>query len=209
MSEPDMTNEAQQSESGPQDPGALTRDSLEWMAFEALMREYTSLKSEQERRIGFRDNLLYVTMVAVGAVFAFNASTENYSHSLLVIPWITLILGWTYLVNDRHISLLGQYFREEMTVRFRKRFPGMLEEVFEWEPFHRSDPGREFRKSGQLVVDLITFCLPSFVSLLVYTQVSSSFNPWLMALAIVEGVMSLALAITIFWYADFHGSRKS
>ena len=177
-------------------------DSGNWMAFEALMREYTSLKSEQANRIGFRDNLLYMTMGAVGAVFAFNTTNPNFVDSILVIPWITFILGWTYVVNDNHISQLGRFIRDDLTVRIQNRFPEMLlQGVFNWEPYHRADPSRDLRKTGQLLVDLFAFVLPSAVSLIYYAQ-QSTVSKSVIALMIIEMLMALILALAIIYYAD-------
>jgi hypothetical protein len=66
---------------------------------EIFLKEYDKLKSEQAQRIGFRDNLLYVTLGIFGTVVSFAVSNSaNYS-ALLVIPWVCLILGWTYVMN--------------------------------------------------------------------------------------------------------------
>ncbi|NJK28616.1 MAG: hypothetical protein HC925_09725 [Coleofasciculaceae cyanobacterium SM2_3_26] len=62
------------------------------------LQEYTSLKAEQTQRIGFRDNLLYVTLGAFGGILSFAVSNPANYFALLVLPWICLILGWTYLV---------------------------------------------------------------------------------------------------------------
>ena len=70
------------------------------------LAEYDKLKTEQTQRIGFRDNLPYVTLCLFGGTIAI--TTTNY-YALLVVPWICLILGWTYLVNDEKISAIGRY----------------------------------------------------------------------------------------------------
>ena len=58
------------------------------------LREYDKLKDEQASRIGFRDNLLYVTLTVYGALIAFALSNPDFIHGLLVLPWVCLILGW-------------------------------------------------------------------------------------------------------------------
>lgn len=67
------------------------------------LREFDKLKSEQIARIGFRDNLIYVTIVAVGGILSFALTSLANYNALLLVPWATLILGWTYLVNDEKI----------------------------------------------------------------------------------------------------------
>lgn len=71
------------------------------------LREFDKLKSEQIARIGFRDNLIYVTIVAVGGILSFALTSLANYNALLLVPWATLILGWTYLVNDEKIPPSG------------------------------------------------------------------------------------------------------
>lgn len=75
-----------------------------------LLAEYQSVKDEQKARIGFRDNLLYVTLGVVAAVVAAAAQAKQTS-MLLALPPVCVVLGWTYLVNDEKISAIGAYVR--------------------------------------------------------------------------------------------------
>ena len=43
---------------------------------EIFLKEYDKLKSEQAQRIGFRDNLLYVTLGIFGTVVSFAVSNS-------------------------------------------------------------------------------------------------------------------------------------
>ena len=83
--------------------------------FEIYLQEYSKLKDEQAQRIGFRDNLLYVTLALFGTVLAFALGEKANPYALLVLPWVSLVLGWTYVVNDQKISALGRYIRHENT----------------------------------------------------------------------------------------------
>jgi hypothetical protein len=88
--------------------------SADEMPKEFLGVEYDKLKSEQAQRIGFRDNMLFVHLAAVGSVASWvltNLDKPNVVYALLVIPWICLILGWTYTVNDHAVSRIGKYIR--------------------------------------------------------------------------------------------------
>jgi hypothetical protein len=73
---------------------------------EIYLQEYQTLKAEQTARIGFRDNLLYVTIAVFGGILSFTLANKNY-YALLIVPWVCLILGWTYLVNDEKISAIS------------------------------------------------------------------------------------------------------
>ena len=126
-----------------------------------LLAEYGALKSEQLGRIGFRDNLLYVTVGAVGAIgaVALGGLGENKKEMLeafLLVPWVTTILGWTYLVNDDKITAIRQYVDTDLAKRIQKLMQ-TKNHPFVWEHFHRADSGRARRKNFQLAIDLITF----------------------------------------------------
>ena len=71
------------------------------------LMEYDKLKVEQIQRIGFRDNLLYTTLGIFGAVVSFAMSNPANTYALLVVPWVCLVLGWTYVVNDEKISAIA------------------------------------------------------------------------------------------------------
>ena len=115
------------------------------LILDIVLAEYDKLKSEQAARIGFRDNLLYVTLGVLGAVVSFAVADKTNSYAFLVIPWVCIILGWTYLVNDQKISALGQYIRYNLVNRVKEQMGDNtnLESIFGWEIAHRSDPRRK------------------------------------------------------------------
>ena len=49
------------------------------------LQEYDKLKDEQAQRIGFRDNLLYVTLALFWTLLAFAGDKAN-PYALLVLP---------------------------------------------------------------------------------------------------------------------------
>src|SRR5262249_14253740 len=121
---------------------------------DVLLAEYKTLKSEQQARIALRDNLLYVTLGASGAIVAFALSKDAPPAALLAIPWLTLIVGWTYVVNDEKNSAAGQYIRERLEPAVRS-VAGSPDSLFAWELAHRGDSYRRERKLIQLLVDLL------------------------------------------------------
>lgn len=203
-------------------------------AKELFKAEYDRIKSEQAQRIGFRDNMLYVQLAATGAVASWAltnyANTPDAVFAFLVIPWTCIVLGWTYVVNDHHISRIGEYVREVMGRRAArltqlaqvkvtegdgKQFT--IAEVFGWEPYHRTDKRRQWRKKCQFVVDELTFVLPGYLAVTAYLFLTWSPENWqqqlfrdpradgiLLALLILaESVLLLWLAVTVYFYADF------
>lgn len=127
---------------------------------EIVFQEYNKLKDEQIQRIGFRDNLLYVTLGVFGGVLAFALGKENNDpHGLLVLPWVSLILGWSYLINDEKITAIGKYIRHNLVARVHELAANsdleavnadresIRESIFAWEIAHRSDKRRKRRKN--------------------------------------------------------------
>lgn|GEM_PF-524521 len=133
-----------------------------------LTQEYSALKSEQGSRIGFRDNLLYTTIGAVGAISSvalggFGSGNGPIHHALLLVPWVTTILGWTYLVNDEKITAIRRYIDTSLAPRIERLMGDDHKDfAFGWEDFHRSDGRREERKGVQLAVDIWTFVISGF-----------------------------------------------
>ncbi|MDO0911655.1 hypothetical protein QQM39_12580 [Streptomyces sp. DT2A-34] len=161
-------------------------------AGQLLLTEYQSVKDEQKARIGFRDNLLYVTLAVVAAVIAAAAQAKQPS-MLLALPPVCVVLGWTYLVNDEKISEIGRYVRGELGPRLA-RLAG-AEGAFGWEDFHRGDTRRVSRKVVQLVVDLLAFCVVPLSALVVYWAGDGT-SPGLVILSVGEAAAVAALG----WY---------
>lgn len=170
------------------------------------LREYDKCKVEQMARIAFRDNLVYVTLAAYGGVVGFAAKDNHLA--LLVLPWVSLVLGWGYLVNDEKVSALGRYIRIDLT----SQIAGLLqatspEELFAWEIAHRNDKRRKRRKLEQLAIDLICFVFSGFAALIAFWFLDTGSMPLLKYVAIGEGVLLCILGLEIFLYADLGVGR--
>jgi RsiW-degrading membrane proteinase PrsW (M82 family) len=173
-----------------------------------LLQEYGVLKSEQAQRIGFRDNLLYVNIGAVGGVasvaLGIGGSGEGLPAAFLLVPWVTAILGWTYLVNDQKITAIRKYVEGDLEPRLR----AMLETkdvLFRWESFHRSDARRRQRKWIQLVIDLSTFVFSGVAALVAHVALTRPALPtdWP---SFVLGGVDAALLLLLAW--QFYASDR-
>lgn len=165
-----------------------------------LLVEYQSLKDEQKARIGFRDNLLYVTLAVVAAVIAAAAQAKQTS-MLLALPPVCVVLGWTYLVNDEKISAIGAYVRADLGPRLAALAePGGGFRAFGWEVAHRGDARRGSRKAVQTVVDLTAFCAVPLTALVVF-WVDGGGGGLLVALSGLEALAVIGLASQVVWYA--------
>ena len=170
--------------------------------------EYDKLKVEQIQRIGFRDNLLYTTLGIFGAVVSFALSSPANTYALLVIPWVCLVLGWTYVVNDEKISAIGRYIRLTLVEKVKDKlaYPE-VESLVGWEIAHRSDPRRGRRKIQQLVIDELTFVVSGAIALVSFWVTVPGAAWGIQLLGGVELILLLLLGWEIIVYADLAKGR--
>jgi hypothetical protein len=172
-------------------------------AAEVLLAEHAAVKEEQRARIGFRDNLLYVTLAAMAAVVGGVLPVRHGTELLLALPPVTTVLGWTYVANDQKISAIGRYVRGELATRLREAaaLPDGVP-VFGWESAHRGEPGQLTRKRLQLAVDLLAFCLAPVAAVVVYWSLGPV-RPALLAVSFADVAALGVLAWQIVVHADF------
>jgi hypothetical protein len=169
-----------------------------------LLEEYRVLKAEQASRIGFRDNLLYVTLGLFGAIASFALSNDDAEPAFLVIPWVCIVMGWTYVVNDEKISAIGRYVRYSLEERIAALMGGSADNqyLFGWETAHRSDPRRISRKYLQFLIDLVSFVFSGLTALGVFWLLTDQPATFTIVLSAIEAVLLIGLGIKIFVYAD-------
>ncbi len=180
---------------------------------EIYLQEYDKLKNEQTERIGFRDNLIYVTLVVFGGILAFALGEKVNPYALLVLPWATLVLGWTYVVNDEKISAIGKYIRKKLVNKFNVLTAKAgadieeIESIFGWEIEHRSDKRRKRRKIEQLIIDEITFVFSGIAALVGFWYLVPQFHWVIQVVCWVELVLLVFLGVEIIVYADLAKGR--
>jgi hypothetical protein len=161
------------------------------------LAEYTSLKLEQTARIGFRDNLLYVTLAVVGALCAWALAAPGHRSALLLVPWACFILGWTFVRNDAKVTSIGHYIRDELTPGLGDAAP-----LFGWEAYRQKVRWRYFRKLQQVVVSLMAFCVSSVMALLLYLRLEGIPGGIKCAVVVAGAVLTLVLMGWIGIHAD-------
>jgi hypothetical protein len=169
-------------------------------AGQLLLAEYDQIKQEQRARIGFRDNLIYATLAVMAGVIGTTLARGGHLEMLLLLPPLSIVLGWTYVANDEKISAVGRYIRDELAPRLKELTPERVE-AFSWESAHRRDAHRRSRKRFQLAVDLLVFCGAPLAALAVYWILGPT--PWpLLLVSLAETAMVIGLAVQIVRYAD-------
>ncbi|GGA45713.1 hypothetical protein [Okeania sp. KiyG1] len=175
---------------------------------QVFLLEYQKLKDEQLKRIAFRDQIIYLTLGIFGGILSFALSNRTNFYALLVIPWVCLILGWTYLVNDEKISALGKYIRLTLTEKIKAQIDDTnIESIFGWEIFHRSDERRRRRKIEQLIIDEITFVLSGLVALFAFWSLATNLSLVIYIFCAFELILLVVLGIEIIIYADLTQGR--
>ena len=164
-----------------------------------LLLEYKQLKQEQLARIGTRDNLVYVTLASLAAVVAATVQV-HVDELLLLLPPVCFVLGWTYLLNDQKVSAIGRHIRGVLTPQLERLVRSDMP-LFTWETEHRTGSGRRFRKIGQLVVDITTFCLPAMLAVAAFA-IKSPPTPIMTVILLAEAVGTAVLAIAMVTHAD-------
>lgn len=175
---------------------------------QVFLLEYEKLKEEQLKRIEFRDQMIYITLGIFGSILSFALSNKTNLYALLVIPWICLIIGWTYVVNDEKISAIGKYIRLTLTEKIKAQIDDSdMEYIFGWEIDHRSDKRRKRRKTEQLIIDEITFVFSGLVALFAFWSLSTNLPLAIHILCIFELILLAVLGIEIIIYADLAKGR--
>lgn len=172
------------------------------LAVAVHLAEYEGLKGEQVARIVHRNSLIYATIAAVAAtVYAVTAFGPV---AALLLPPVTLLLGWTYLADDGMISDLGRYIRLDLSTRVEEETG--LRDPFGWEQHHRTLPGRTVRKVVWLVVHLLTFVAPALAAGAAYRLAPTGRGPeWLSVVLGLEMGAALVLAVVFIARADVRG----
>ena len=151
------------------------------------LAEYKALKDEQKARIDRRDHLVYGTLASLVATAV---GATKVPEALLLLPLVTLVLGWTHLATDHMISAAGRYLREDLGVRL-SALAG--QPVLGWEGHDAGDKRRRQRKCLQLAIDLLTFTVPALVSLGAYLAlVRPPLLGWIAALLLAAATLLLA-----------------
>jgi hypothetical protein len=165
-----------------------------------LVAEYDRLKEEQKTRIGFRDNLLYATLGSMAAVVAAALQNPDRPYLLLLLPPVSVVLGWTYLVNDEKVSAISHYIRDAL-IPALESMTATTAPVFGWEFAHRADRRRRTRKLLQLIVDLMAFCLAPVAAIIV-VWTSGKASTWSLVISVIEVSAVTVLAAQIVVYAE-------
>ena len=179
--------------------------------FKIYMEEYSKLKDEQKSRIGFRDNLIYVTLVSIGAILSYATRCPKYYYAFLILPLSNFILVWTWLLNDEKITSIRKYIQNNLTSYINKLLESNNSTIFAWENFHRKDKNRMWRKMLQLLANELLYCISGLFSVFLffhYSQTTLFVVSKVSILGIFEIILLIIVGIKIFICSDIKDSNS-
>ncbi|MCK9400580.1 MAG: hypothetical protein M0Q51_11390 [Bacteroidales bacterium] len=167
-----------------------------------LIKEYEKLKDEQNKRIEFRDHMIYITLGVFGGVFAFILEKPEYNMALLIIPFVSIVLGWTYLMNDVKVSEIGLYIKKILIPKIENsNSDSTISLIPNWEDYHKLTHHRNTNKTIQLIVDILLFCFAALFSIVIFFYLSSEIKCFHIILGCFEALLIFYLTfnfITIY-----------
>lgn len=168
-----------------------------------LVKEYEKLKDEQNKRIEFRDHMIYLTLGAIGAVFSFSLEKPEFNSAFLILPFICIVLGWTYLSNDEKISSIGKYIRDILLPKIDS-VPAehALSLKDNWDAYVRKDRRRRGRKQFQLLIDLSIYCFSAFISIIAFFIFHKEIVFYHYCIISAECILIIYLTVQFVRYAD-------
>jgi hypothetical protein len=160
-----------------------------------LVKEFEKLKDEQNKRIEFRDHMIYITLGVIGTVFSFILEKPEFNTALLVLPFICIILGWTYLMNDEKVTEIGVYIKNILIPIIEKsKSDPELSLHNNWEVYHKKAHNRASKKVIQLILDIMLFCFSALFSIISFFYFNNSVKCYHVIIALIESVLILYLA---------------
>ena len=166
---------------------------------QARLLEYEKLKDEQSRRIHFRDNLRYVTLVAAALVGSYASSKPEHTQAWLLIPVLGSILGWTYIMNMVQVEKISLYTKKQLRPALGSR------RIFGWEEFRSNGPSYSVRKAFQITIDWLTFVAPAALALTFYAISDVEKPMWVWFAFAADSFLAFWILCSIYFFSDPRG----
>lgn len=173
------------------------------------LAEYAKLKDEQLKRIGYRDSLVYATLIAMGGITSFVLGDQDGRWlALLALPLVSGILGWMYLINDEKVSDIGWYLGNVLARRVAQvtcqdnAAEGKDSKVFGWQTEYRQLGGRAVRKCIQLAIHEGVFVGAGVCALVAFWLRPPPVTAAAVALSVVDSVVLAIAAVRLYTCRD-------
>ena len=173
---------------------------------EILLLEYEKLKDEQRTRIGIRENLFYIALIVVGAVFSALLTMTGLDVGYLALTPVLFIISNSYYYNDEVIARMNAYIRENLAPRLAAATGLKAEDIFQWEGYTRGTR-RIRRRLYQFVANLTLYPGASGVSLLFFVSRRSEFSEAERLGALICTLITALMLIQVLYYADLFAKK--
>ena len=164
-------------------------------AIECYLEEHRALRKEITSQQETMRNFTIVYVTALASIASVALSISDKSEILLVIPFLSLLMGLVVFFHSRRVSQIGVYMRDEL----RPRLVAITadQSVMGWEKFVRDEEERRgrIRKWFSITgLHLVTFFLPSLLALIFSSPEVLSFKSnWLAAIWFLGAAFTIIL----------------
>lgn len=174
---------------------------------EVFLLEYEKLKDEQRARISIRENLFYIALVVIGAVFSALLTISQLDIGYLALTPILFVISNAYYNNDEIIGRMNVYIRESLAPRLATATGWNVDELFQWEGYTRSK-GRVRRRLYQLVANLALYPGASTTSLAFFASRRADPSPAEQLAIFTCGLITALMFLQVLHYADLFSTRR-
>jgi len=178
-------------------------------SLQCCLEEHRALREHITSDMESMRHLTIVNVAALGSIIAVALSDANNWLILLVIPWISCLLGLTAYFHSRRVSQVGLYIRDILYKRLAD-ITGQ-ENVMEWESYLRTKEEerpyvtRLFSISG---MHLLGFAISSVLAIALPANLILHSTYPLIALWGVDIILTLTLFATFFNERNFWFGKK-
>jgi len=181
----------------------MSEDEANKLKIDLHMKEYQALKDEQLKRIVARDHIIYLTIGAVGYALSQSTGANGSPNSLLIVPWVCLLMGWLHIINDQKVIDIAKYYKNTLEPELRKLLAAPGNELLVWETRERAkDSGHRLM---HFIIKLSAFFLPGIGSAGWFIYHHCAASPFLAAVA----WLSLMLLLLEVGYLDRYFSVRN
>ncbi len=162
------------------------------------LTEYNAIRDEIIFRMRTADYFTVVNLGVIGTIIGLTLTITI--DILLVIPWISCLLGIMYFNQLRHVQILGLYIRQVITTNLSTKYHN--DYLLGWDKFHSS------MKSEWSIIPMLgrlpalVFIVPSFLALIVtfYSTIIVNDMWWIKFMWAIE--LLLCLLLLFVWYKE-------
>lgn len=156
--------------------------------------EYDSLRFEQIERIKSRDTFVNFNIVSMAVLLAAAFGDADRPLLLVLIPFVNLAFGWTFIINDNKIAAIAAYLEE------RGR-------TSDWERFRRGLRGSWIQwPAMSLLVQVGVFVVPSWLSIAAFVYATVKADAWT---PLAWAVVLCSAGISLFLLIAFLSARQT